>query len=142
MIEGLVLTPLKIIDTDGGDVLHGMKVDDPGYAGFGEAYLSFIETGVVKGWKRHRQMVLNLVVPIGAVCFVIYDERMDSSTYQMYQEITLSNGNYQRLTVPPMVWMAFKGVGEQKNMLMNIASIPHEPNEADRKTVDEIPYTW
>jgi len=142
-INGVLLTPLKIIDTLGGNVLHGMKLDDPGYSGFGEAYFSTIESGVVKGWKRHRQMALNLVVPVGAVRFVIYDDRLDSSTYRMYQEVTLSiNNYYQRLTVPPMVWMAFQGVGGKENMLLNIASIRHEPNEADRKSVEEIPFVW
>jgi len=141
-IKGVLLTPLKIIGTPGGNVLHGMKLDDPGYSGFGEAYFSIVESGIVKGWKRHRQMTLNMVVPVGAVRFVIYDDREDSSTYQMFQVVILSKNNYQRLTVPPMVWMAFQGVGEQENMLLNLASIRHEPNEVDRKSVNEISFSW
>ena len=33
------------------------------------------------------------------------------------------------------VWMA-QGMGQQENMLLNVASIPHEPNEADLKPVE------
>lgn len=141
-IDGVLLTPLKVINTCGGNVLHGMKVKESGYSGFGEAYFSFIATDVIKGWKRHHQMVLNLVVPVGIVRFVIYDDRKGSVTYNNYQEVTLSKDNYQRLTVPPMLWMAFQGVGQQENMLLNVASIPHEPNEADLKPVEELPFRW
>lgn len=141
-IDDVFLTSLSIIDTSGGNVLHGMKLDDPGYSGFGEAYFSIVEFGAVKGWKRHRQMTLNLIVPVGAVRFVIYDDRVDSSTYQMYQEVILSKDHYKRLTVPPMVWLAFQGVSDQENMLLNIANIRHVPNEADRKSIEEIAFAW
>lgn len=141
-IDGVVLTSLRIIDTPGGDVLHGMKRSDTGYAGFGEAYFSSVKKGVVKGWKRHRCMTLNLVVPVGAVRFVLYDDRLDSPNCGMFQDVTLSISNYQRLTVPPMVWMAFQGEGEEGGMLLNIASIEHDPEEADLKAIEEIAFDW
>lgn len=141
-IDGVVLTSLKIIETPGGNVLHGMKQGDSGYAGFGEAYFSIVEVGAVKGWKRHHQMTLNLVVPVGTVRFIIYDERLESSTYLTFQDVTLSIDNYQRLTVPPMVWMAFQGVGDSDSMLLNLASIPHNQNEVDQKLINEINFGW
>ena len=140
-VEGVMLTPLKIIDTPGGDVLHGLKQSDPGYAGFGEAYFSSVEAKVVKGWKRHRRMILNLVVPLGAVRFVIYDDRPQSPTCGVFQHMTLYTNNYQRLTVPPMVWMAFQGM-EEGGVLLNVASIEHDPEEVDRKAVEEIVFDW
>ena len=42
-LEGLYLTPLDIVEVQGGNVLHGMKSCDQGYEGFGEAYFSMIE---------------------------------------------------------------------------------------------------
>ena len=141
-IHGILLTPLQIIDTPGGNVFHGMRNDSPGYSGFGEVYFSSIEKDVIKGWKRHRQMTLNLVVPIGSVRFVIYDDRVESSTYQMFQQVILSIKNYQRLTVPPMLWLAFQGLSDEKSLLLNVASIPHDPNEVDQKLVDEISFVW
>ena len=141
-VEGVLLTPLKTIPAPGGDVKHAMKLDDPGYMGFGEAYFSSVVPGVIKGWKRHREMTLNLVVSHGQVRFVIYDDRADSLTSENFQDVTLSVDNYQRLTVPPMVWMAFQGGGEEGGMLLNIASIPHDPTESDRKSVNEIEFNW
>ena len=66
-----LLTPLKIIDVEGGNVLHAIKDTDQGFKKFGEAYFSTIEPGAIKAWKRHRKMTLNLVVPIGKIKFVM-----------------------------------------------------------------------
>ena len=141
-IEDLILTPLKVISVSGGDVLHAMKCGDPGYVEFGEAYFSTIDSGVVKAWKRHRQMTLNLVGPSGAVRLVIYDNRENSASCGNYQVVTLSRDNFCRLTVPPMVWMGFQGVDENTSMLLNIADIRHSPAEVDRKEMNGIKYDW
>lgn len=141
-LDGVLLTPLREVQTPGGNVLHAMKVTEPGYAGFGEAYFSQIEPGATKPWKRHRRMTLNIVVPAGAIRFVIYDDREGSPTTGMFQEIVLSPENYCRLTVPPMLWMAFQGWGTVRGLLLNIANLPHDPAEADRKALDEITFRW
>jgi dTDP-4-dehydrorhamnose 3,5-epimerase len=141
-IRGVVLTPLRIIDTPGGNVLHGIKNGEPGYAGFGEAYFSTIEKGAIKAWKRHRQMTLNLVVPIGAIHFKIYDDRPHSRSKCDLWGITLSREHYFRLTVPPMLWLGFEGIGERDSMLLNIADIIHDPNEVDKKDIHEIQSNW
>ena len=142
MIEGVIFTPLYIVDTEGGDVLHAMKSSDPGFSGFGEAYFSTVESNAIKGWKLHREMVLNLVVPKGAVRFVIFDDRVNSKTEGKFGEFVLSRRNYGRLTVPPKLWLGFQGVDAQDSLLLNIANIPHDPNEVACKALDEIDYNW
>lgn len=144
MIEGVILTPLKIIPGDAGDVLHVLKKIESSFHGFGEAYFSTIKKGTIKAWKRHHEMTLNLVVPCGKIKFVLYDDRKDSSTYNEFFEIILSRENYQRLTLPPMIWMGFKGLDDGLNMLLNIANIPHDPEESDRLDVvnNKINYKW
>ena len=98
----------------------------------------------MKAWKRHRRMTLNLVVPCGEIKFVLFDDRHNSPTCGELFEITLSRRNYQRLTVPPMVWMGFKGMDDDVNMLLNIADMPHDPDEVDRVDayMNNIKYTW
>lgn len=141
-VNGVVLTSLRIINVQGGDVLHGMKRGEPGYFGFGEAYFSKVQSGFIKAWKRHREMKLNLIVPSGAIRFVIYDDRLGSFVPGKYFSVTLSNTNYQRLTVPPMVWFGLQGVHCSESMLLNIASIPHDPNEVDTRAIDQIAFDW
>lgn len=136
------LTPLRIIEGYAGNVMHALKITDSCFNGFGEAYISTVKFNHVKGWKKHRDMVLNIVVPVGAIQFVLYDDRKESATYGAIMEIILSLQNYQRLTVPPGVWMAFKGISEGENLLLNVASIPHDPAEAENMDLESsrIPY--
>ena len=77
-IEGVRLTSLMKVSHPKGDVYHAMKKSDNGYAGFGEAYFSTINYGEIKGWNKHKMMILNLIVPFGEVTFVIYDKRESS----------------------------------------------------------------
>jgi dTDP-4-dehydrorhamnose 3,5-epimerase len=122
---GAVVTPLRRIHHPKGDVLHGLKASEDSFNGFGEAYFSHVHMGVTKGWKRHNQMTLNLIVPVGTIEFHL---RSDDGTRG--SSISLGDARYARLTVPPGVWMAFTGVGEDLNLLLNVASMSHDPGEA------------
>lgn len=141
-IDDVILTSLGIIEVEGGNVLHAMKQEDKGFSSFGEAYFSTIEHKVIKGWKRHFEMTLNIVVPIGHIRFVLFDDRDNSKTQGFYQEVSLSRNNYQRLTVPPMIWFAFEGIAKESSFLLNLASIPHRKEEQENLSLDEIRYKW
>ena len=141
MIDGVSSNKLSIISTPGEDVLHVMKNIDNGFVDFGEAYFSEIEFDKVKAWKRHTKMTLNLVVPVGRIKFVLFDDRMPSNSIQ-FQEIKMSRENYFRLTIPPMIWVGFQGLYEPGSLLLNIADIPHNPDEVDNKSINEIDFDW
>ena len=135
-MDGIILTPLKQIHHPKGDVYHAMKKSDIGFDGFGEAYFSTINKDDIKGWKKHTLMTLNLIVPLGEIEFVIYDENK-----QEFFSVKLSQTNYQRLTVKPNLWVAFRGCSEH-NMLLNLASIEHDSNESANIILKEINYAW
>ena len=132
--DKIILTPLKKIYNSKGDIFHGMKKSDKGFSGFGEVYFSTVNNNEIKGWKKHAQMTLNLVVVTGEIEFVVYDG--DS-----FFNVRLSKKNYQRLTVKPNLWLAFRGL-DNENMLLNLASIEHDPNESDNVDLDIINYSW
>ena len=142
-IEGVLLTPLKQIHHPKGDVFHAMKKSDFGFSGFGEAYFSTIHYQDVKPWKKHFEMTLNFIVPVGNIRFVIYDDRKDSNTNGAFLDVVLGVDNYQRITIPPNVWVAFLGVGKDYNLLLNLANLEHDPQEVDRKeSLNDIIYQW
>ena len=141
-MKGVLLNSSKIITTDGGNVLHAMKNNELGFTKFGEAYFSSVEPRAIKAWKCHQQMVLNIVVPVGEIKFVLFDNRPKSKTNGDFQEVLLSQKNYQRLTVPPMVWMGFQGLSSDGSMLLNMASIVHNSLEVDRKNIEKIEFNW
>jgi len=141
MLDGLRLTPLRIVSNPKGDIFHALRASEPGFQGFGEAYFSTVIQGLSKGWKRHNRYTLNLVVPVGEIRFVLFDDRPGCSTYGKFADLHIGIAkNYSRLTVPPGLWMAFQGVSKF-NLLLNIIPAEHDPNEADNKDLAEIYYS-
>jgi len=144
MIDGVKITLLKQIVDERGKVMHMLRSDSEVFQKFGEIYFSCVNPGVVKGWHIHKQMTLNYAVPHGNIKFVLYDSRSDSPTKGELQELFLSPDNYMLVTVPPMVWNGFKGLGNEMAIVANCATIPHDPEEIER--IDSfdpsIPYNW
>jgi len=141
-MEGVFLTPLKQIYHPKGDIFHGMKKSDPGFTDFGEAYFSTVHPGEVKPWKKHLRMTLNLVVPVGKIRFVMHDDRPDSASKGQTLAVEIGPDNYQRLTVSPGVWMAFEGLDDGLNLLLNMADMEHDPEEVERADLDRIQYPF
>ena len=130
------LTKLSIIENEKGPIMHALKNSDNEFKRFGEIYFSEIYFGKIKGWKRHLRMNMNLIVPEGFVKFVFYDEKLN-----YFEEYEIGTKNYFRITAPPGIWFAFKGL-EKRNLVMNIADIEHDPNESEKKKLLDIRYCW
>lgn len=141
-MKGIAVESLRKIPNDKGDVYHGLKSTEDSYVAFGEAYFSNVNHGEIKGWKKHNEMVLNLIVPVGNIRFVIYDDRSNSTTFKQFFEITLGSVNYSRLTIAPGLWVSFQGVDKGQNLLLNIASIEHDPAESISFPLEQINYNW
>ena len=136
ILEKIKLTKLKQIKNDAGDLFHGLKKTENSYCGFGEVYFSWIKKNSIKGWKFHKEMTSNLIVPIGEVKFVFYDN------FGNYKDFIIGNNDYSRLTVPPNIWFGFMGISEPTNLVVNIASIEHDDREIVSKDLSEIKYDW
>ena len=85
-------------------------------------------------------MTLNLIVPIGEVTFVIYNDKGDSFKNN-YFSYTISSTNYFRLTIPPGLWIAFKGKLKDFNLVLNIADLEHDPQEIVND-LDKFPFDF
>lgn len=131
----VLTTDLKIIQLNDGNVLHALKKTDEGFKSFGEAYFSMVKSDSIKAWKQHTKMTMNLVVPIGKVKFVFFSNNN-------FNEITLSQDNYKRITVPPNIWFGFMGIAACDSLILNIADIIHDADEVKRKELNEIDYDW
>jgi len=144
MIQGVKITPLKQLVDERGKIMHMLRSDSPDFVGFGEIYFSFIYPNVIKGWHLHKKMVLNYAVIQGHIKLVMYDNRPGSPTHGEVQELFLGPDNYALVTVPALVWNGFKGIGTERAIVANCASIPHDPAEIERLDPfsKEIPYKW
>jgi dTDP-4-dehydrorhamnose 3,5-epimerase len=144
LIHDVIVTPLRQIVDERGKVMHMLRADAPYFRGFGEIYFSAVHPGAIKGWHIHRRMTLNYAVPHGHIKFVLYDDRAGSPTRGEVQEIFMGPDNYCLVTVPPLVWNGFKGIGTETAIVANCASIAHDPEEIERKDPFDpsIPYDW
>jgi dTDP-4-dehydrorhamnose 3,5-epimerase len=125
IIPGVCLTDRKTISNPKGNIYHILKATDEEYCGFGEAYMTTVHHNVMKGWKKHKKMVLNLVVLVGEVCFYFVNEKENKNG-----KVVMSDRQNRLLTVSPEIWMAFEGKSNDQNLVLNIASIAHDPDEA------------
>ena len=85
---------------------------------------------------------MNIIVPTGEVGFVIFDNRPKSQTGNSFFKTIISFQNYNRLTISPGLWVAFHGIGKQKNVILNIASEEHDYQEIERIDLNKIQFDW
>ena len=137
---GISVSDLDQFKLQNGDLLHGIKKSQNQEFIFSEIYFSFINFNRVKAWKRHKEMTLNLIVPIGKVRFVFFDPV--NGMMGNYAFIDLSRSNYKKLTVPPNIWFGFKGLQRGQNMLANIASLEYDPVEVETLDKNAFDYIW
>ncbi|OGR07310.1 MAG: dTDP-4-dehydrorhamnose 3,5-epimerase [Desulfobacca sp. RBG_16_58_9] len=144
MIDGVLITPLKQILDERGKVMHMLRSDASHFQGFGEIYFSCVYPGAIKAWHLHKKMALNYAVPYGRIKLVLYDDREGSRTRGEIQEIFMGIDNYCLVTIPPLVWNGFKGMGQETAIVANCATIPHDPHEIVRLDPFDpsIPYDW
>ena len=144
MIEGIKITPLKQIEDERGKVMHMLRNDSKSFTKFGEIYFSTVHPNKVKGWHLHSMMTLNYAVVFGEIKFVLYDVRPNSKTKGQLQEFFLSQKNYKLISVPPLIWNGFMGIGNKTAIVANCADLPYDDTEMKRKSsIDrEIPYNW
>lgn len=134
-MASVVFTPLRRIATDGGEVLKALRSDEPGFAGFEEAYFSRVDPGSIRAWKLHTEMTVNVVVPVGHVRFVV---EVDGE----HHAFDLGpDHDYGRLTIPPGHWFGFQG-GSAGGLVLNLANILHRPDEGRNQPVDALDYRW
>jgi len=144
MIDGVILSPLRQIFDERGKVMRMLREDSDLFSRFGEIYFSCTYPAAIKAWHLHKQMTLNYAVIFGEIKCVLYDDRPNSPTRGHVNEFFLSPENYSLLTVPPQIWNGWKGIGPKTSIVANCASIPHDPNEIERKSAFDktIPYNW
>lgn len=96
-----------------------------------------------KGWHPHTKMMLRYAVPWGRIKLVLYDKREDSPSCVELQKIFLGPDNYCLVTIPPHIWNGFKEIGVDPAIVVNCASIPHDPDDIQRIPPNDpsIPYS-
>ena len=143
-IEGIKITPLKIISDNRGSVMHMLRSDSDVFQKFGEIYFSTIFKDSIKAWHLHKEATLNYACIFGKVKLVLFDDRTESTTYGLYQELYLSLDSYSLITIPPNIWNGFKGLNDNHSIIANCLTLPHNEKEMVRVDLNDpkFKYNW
>ena len=142
MLSNFFINDLKTLPSKNGDLFHGLSCEDEHFSGFGEIYFTNILYQSIKGWKKHHEMTLNLIVLIGKVRFVICNESKDDKYLNNFSEIILNSTKKQILTINPNIWFAFQGLSPQTALITNIANIKHDDLEVETKDLNYFNFNW
>ncbi len=140
LVAGPVFTPTERIERPGGEILKVMKAQPGERIAVGEAYFSTLEPNATRGWKRHAQMTVRAFVPTGQVKFVVVSELANEEP--QFEEFILGpNDSYGCLAIPPGNWFGFQG-GAAGGVVLNMASIPHDPKESENAPLERFNYQF
>ena len=98
----------------------------------------------IKAWHLHKLTTLNYVCIKGKVKFVLFDNRNNSPTKGVTQEIIMSPEKYFLVTIPNNIWNGFKGLDKEESIIANCLNFPHNEDEMVRiDPLDKsIGYDW
>ena len=109
-------------------------------------YQITIRPGQVKGWVQHRINEDRLFFSYGTAKVVLYDDRDDSPTRGMVNELFFDEYDRRLLRIPAEVWHAVQNVGEKDVIAVNCPTTPYDHENPDKwdlpLNTDLIPYRF
>lgn len=134
------ITELESIADKRGSIIKVISTESANFSGFGELYFSTVKSGIVKAWRRHTAMTVNLMVIIGKIRLVV----LDTLDGEPLLDIVLDCSERKLVTIEPGKWFGFQGLSQPEAMVMNIANIKHNDLEVERFNPDAegVVYTF
>ena len=146
MIFGVIIKNLKVIPDERGRLMEIFRSDDQIFFQFGQVYMTTAYPGVVKGWHYHKKQFDHMTVVKGMMKIVLYDNRIESSTYGKVDEIFAGIYNPVLVRIPPFVYHGFKCRSEEEAIVINVPSERYNYEDPDEFRIsahhNDIPYDW
>jgi dTDP-4-dehydrorhamnose 3,5-epimerase len=147
LIEGVRIRR-AVTHTDARGTL--CEVYDPRW-GFTEEPLVYVyrltvRPGVTKGWVKHLMQDDRMFFASGTAKVVLYDDREDSPTYGMRNELYFDAHSRGLLRIPVGVLHAVGNVGQDDVVAINMPTRPYDHADPDKYRLpldsDEHPYRF
>ncbi|GAB6087933.1 polysaccharide biosynthesis C-terminal domain-containing protein [Alkaliphilus crotonatoxidans] len=146
LIHGVEIKELDYRCDERGRLIEILRNDEAMFNGFGQVYLTTVYPGVVKAWHYHKLQEDHFFVVKGMLKLVLYDDRPDSETKGMVNEIFMGEYKTILVKIPPMVYHGFKGIGIGETLVLNIPTKAYNHQQPDEYRIDphenHIPYQW
>jgi dTDP-4-dehydrorhamnose 3,5-epimerase len=110
------------------------------------SYAITVRPSRIKGWGMHKVQADRYYIAAGSVRVVLYDGRVESPTFQQFQEIHFTAHSTGVLRIPPGVWHADQNWGDEDVLIMNFPTHPYRHEDPDKYRIDlesgEIPFDF
>lgn len=109
-------------------------------------YRATIRPGKIKGWIEHHVHDDRLMVVVGECKIVLFDNRPDSPTHEMINELYVTEHNPTLVVIPAHVFHALENIGNSDMMFVNFPTTPYNYEQPDKYRLplknDRIPYSF
>jgi dTDP-4-dehydrorhamnose 3,5-epimerase len=146
LIDGVAVRRTRIVPDGRGRLGEIMRADDPWFEKFGQVYFTTTYPGVIKAWHYHKKQTDHFYVIKGIVKVALYDQREDSPTQGIVNELYLGEHCPGLVRIPPGVLHGWMGVGQAEAYIVNVVSEMYNYSDPDEFRTDahdnDIPYEW
>ncbi len=146
LIHGVETKLLKPIVDERGFLMETLRMDDPLFKGFGQAYVTAVNDGVVKAWHYHDDQIDNFICLVGHIKLVLYDCREESPTHGQINEFFIGERNPLLVQIPTKVLHGFKGLTAPHALVLNLPNHAYRYDAPDEFRVEphdnDVPYDW
>jgi len=146
VIDGVKARCANVIADERGRLGEIMRVDDPWFEKFGQVYFTTTYPGVVKAWHYHKIQTDHFYVIKGLVKVALYDQREDSATKGIVNELYLGEHRPGLVRIPPGVSHGWMCVSDCEAYIVNMVSEAYNYEQPDEFRLDphdnNIPYDW
>lgn len=131
---------LKIHLDDRGYLYETLRSDDPFFKGFGQAYISAVNPGVVKGFHKHSIQTDHIVCTSGQIKLVCIQAKGDIVI--KLEEHHLSLLNPKMIIIPPETWHGWMCISNEPAVVLNFSTHTHNQLDPDEIRIDPIKNPW
>jgi dTDP-4-dehydrorhamnose 3,5-epimerase len=146
LIDGVDARRAKVIPDERGRLGEIFRVDDPWFEKFGQVYFTTTYPDVVKAWHYHKIQTDYFYVVKGTIKIALYDQRDNSPTKGVLNELYLGEHCPGLLRIPPGVLHGWMCVSQNEAYIVNIPSEVYCYEKPDEFRVhphdNDIPYEW
>ena len=147
LIDGVQLIEVRNVITRNGITTEVFRRDWPiGEAEITHAIHVHFRAGALSGWHSHRLKTDHLFVVSGLIRAVFYDDRPESPTRGMVNELLLSHARPQLVVIPPLVFHALQALGSEPAAFVNYFDHLYQHDDPDDFRVPigspAIPYAF
>ena len=147
LISGVVINRRTAIEDERGEIV---EVYNPAWNLHSDPlvyiYQTSVRPGAVKGWIVHQKQDDRLYNVIGVLRWVLFDNRPESPTFKMLNDVTVSEHNRALIIIPRGVFHAVKNIGTSDAYFINSPTRAYDHTDPDKLRLplknDLIPFAF